>query len=281
MRFTYRLPFSEEQFMKGLLGELRRNGNLNIIALLDQATLTVNVTPTYSYYDGGSGRSNAYATYIEFFVNPNNITKLEDELVQSELVSLCDKLIPANCGFDVKGVRFNPDISKDWDTEYDLSLELEGKSEIISNEILKELLPEDLKIKGTEMAEVYTYLYGVENALRIFIRKVGGDQLVYSTPLQKGIDSRKASEAQHKWLSVRGEDDLFYLDFKDLGLMIQNNWNLFKAFFPDQQFITLRIKEMAECRNKVAHNSYISTEERLLMKSYFSTLLAQISSTLK
>ena len=84
----------------------------------------------------------------------------------------------------------------------------------------------------------------------------------------------------NKWLSVRGTE-LFYLDFKDLGAVINNNWEIFKDYFPSQDFILPKLNDMAECRNKIAHNSYVDDIERNLMKTYYNVILRQISNSVE
>lgn len=139
-------------------------------------------------------------------------------------------------------------------------------------------------INGLNMAEAYTYLYSVENSLRLFIEKVAkekyGDsyfsQLTIPRNLQRTIAERQKNDDANKWLSVRGTE-LFYLDFKDLGAVIDNNWDIFKDYFPSQYFILSKLNDMAECRNKIAHNSYVDDIERNLMKTYYNVILRQIS----
>lgn len=136
------------------------------------------------------------------------------------------------------------------------------------------------------MSEAYAYLYSVENSLRIFIEivskeKYGQDyfaKLVVTSTLRNTINKRKESADCKKWLSFRGDTDLFYLDFKDLGTIINSNWDIFKDYFNSQDFILPKINEMAECRNLIAHNSYISKTERDLVKSYYNSIIMQISS---
>ena len=197
------------------------------------------------------------------------------------MVSICNKLIPAEVGYDVNSVSFTIDLVKDYDLEDDLILDLEEKTNRISSRIIGELLPQDIKEKGYYMSEIYTYLYSVENSLRLFITKVGGDSLVLSTALRNTIDGRKKNEIENKWLSIRGNEDIFYLDFKDLATIIDLNWKIFKKYFPDQGFIIPKIKEMAECRNHIAHNSYIEKEECNLIKTYYSVILKQISEVME
>lgn len=276
--FSYEIPFSNERFLKGIMFELKRINRFDIMHWLKGATLSIE-TGSYSYYVGG-GRSDALATYIKFLVNPVYIESLEKNEVKTMLVSICDKLIPAEVGYDVKSVSFSIDLTKDYDLEEDLILDLENNVDRISAKVLEEILPNDIKIKGYYMAEIYAYLYAVENSLRLFIMKVAGENLLISSQLKRNIDIRKEKERENKWLSIRGSEDIFYLDFKDLVTIIDNNWVIFKNYFPDQGFIIPKIKEMAECRNHIAHNSYIDKDECNLIKTYYSVILKQISDVL-
>lgn len=55
-----------------------------------------------------------------------------------------------------------------------------------------------------------------------------------------------------------------------------NNWDLFKDYFPDQNWITTKIREMADCRNLVAHNSFIDNHGRDVLKTDYVSILKQI-----
>lgn len=94
--------------------------------------------------------------------------------------------------------------------------------------------------------------------------------------MQNTINSRRENAESKKWLSIRG-NELFYLDFKDLGNLIDSNWNIFKDYFPSRDFIIPKLNEMADCRNLIAHNSYIGDTERSLIKTYYNVILKQIS----
>jgi len=150
--------------------------------------------------------------------------------------------------------------------------------------IAEKLLPEDIIKKAKDMAEVYVLIYCIENSLRMFIKHVcthqyGDDyigKIQISKELRKKIRSRKKDAEKNKWLPIRGEDDLFYIDIEDLGKIVQNNWELFKSFFPDQSWITQKIKEIQDIRNLVAHNSYVEETERNLLKVYYKQILKQI-----
>lgn len=280
--FTYTIPFSNEKLLAGIIYQLKRDNLYDIVNLLKGCNVEVE-EGGYSRYNGG-GRWDAHAAYVTFYVNPANIDFLDTPDIKQKLADICDGLIPVNVGFDVKEAYFKLDLSKDFELEDDLILDLEKNTNSISARIMNEILPEDIKIKGYHMAEVYTYLYAVENSLRLFIERVCKEeygenyfaQIVVTKTLQNTLQSRKENAANKKWLSVRG-NELFYLDFKDLGSLIDNNWDLFKSFFPSREFIIPKLNEMADCRNLIAHNSYIGDTERNLMKTYYNVILKQIS----
>lgn len=284
--YTYSLPFTSERFLVGIIYELKKKDKYDVSNLLKGADIQVE-KGGYSFYDGG-GRHNAMSAYITFYVNPQNIDILDVDENKSMLKNICDKLIPANVGFDVKSVSFTIDLTKDFEIEDDLILDLEKNTNSISGKILREIIPEDIKIKGYHMAEVYTYLYSVENSLRLFIEKVCKEiygetyfnQITVTRALQTTIKNRQESAESKKWLSIRG-NELFYLDFKDLGGLIDSNWELFKKYFPNRDFIIPKLNEMADCRNLIAHNSYIGDTERNLIKTYYNVILKQITDTSK
>lgn len=280
--FTYSIPFSNDKLLAGIIYQLKRENLYDIVNLLKGCNVEVE-EGGYSHYNGG-GRWNAYSAYVNFYVNPANLDLLDKQEIKVKLTDICDSLIPANVGFDVKETYFKLDLTKDLELEDDLILDLERNTNAISARIINEILPEDIKIKGYHMAEVYTYLYAVENSLRLFIEKVCtekyGEQyythITIPRALQNTIQVRTENAESKKWLSIRG-NELFYLDFKDLGNLIDNNWDLFKLYFPTKDFIIPKLSEMADCRNLIAHNSYIGDTERNLMKTYYNVILKQIS----
>lgn len=172
--------------------------------------------------------------------------------------------------------------------EKQLVKDLQKATETLSQEFTDLILPRDIVKKGNEMAEVYHYLYVVENSLRLFVetaskRELDGDyfkKLQISTGIRNRIDGRKSDEAKKKWLRLRGDSALFYIDFRDLGLIITNNWKIFEPYFPDLNWITTKIKELADCRDRIAHNSYVEPAEKDTMRVYFTNILKQLSDTL-
>ena len=285
--FTYELPFSEDKFIKGIIFMLKKENDYDLASMLKGASVQVE-TNGYSYYDGRWGRTDALATYVTFFVNPEYLDILDCEEHRNKLEKICSNLIPPNVGFDIKGISFSMDLSKDFELEDDLIADLERNVNSISYKVINDLLPEDIRIKGYQMAEAYIYLYSVENSLRLFIEKVAKEKygedyfqsLTITTAMKRTIQERVKNANEQKWLSVRGTE-LFYLDFKDLGAVIDNNWDIFKNYFPNQSFILPKLNDMAECRNKIAHNSYVNEIERNLLKTYYNVILKQISDIMR
>ncbi len=281
--YSYELPFSNDKLMKGIIMMLKKENKYDLANLLRGANVQIE-KGGYSYYDGRWGRSNALAAYVTFFVNPEYLEILDTKENKDLLDTICSGLIPPDVGFDIKSVSFHMDLTKDFELEDDLISDLENNVNSKAYKIMGELLPEDIRTKGYQMAEAYTYLYSVENSLRLFIEKVAKEkygeayfsQLKIPRNLQKTIAERQKNDDSNKWLSVRGTE-LFYLDFKDLGAVINNNWDIFKDYFPSQDFILPKLNDMAECRNKIAHNSYVDDIERNLMKTYYNVILRQIS----
>lgn len=281
--YLYELPFSNDKLMKGIIMMLKKENKYDLANLLRGANVQIE-KGGYSYYDGRRGRSDALAAYVTFFVNPEYLEILDTKENKDLLDAICSGLIPPDVGFDIKSVSFNMNLTKDFELEDDLISDLENNVNSKVYKIMGELLPEDIRTKGYQMAEAYTYLYSVENSLRLFIEKVAkekyGDsyfsQLTIPRNLQRTIAERQKNDDANKWLSIRGTE-LFYLDFKDLGAVIDNNWDIFKDYFPSQSFILSKLNDMTECRNKIAHNSYVDDIERNLMKTYYNVILRQIS----
>jgi hypothetical protein len=53
---------------------------------------------------------------------------------------------------------------------------------------------------------------------------------------------------------------------------------LFKPYFPQQSWIATKIDELGNCRNLVAHNSYLGKHERDVIRVNFNSIIKQISS---
>ncbi len=141
------------------------------------------------------------------------------------------------------------------------------------------LLPRDIQEKGREMSDVYLYLYCIENSLRIFILEVmKGGEATIPKKVQETIERLKASEKESKYLPIRGESDLFYCDFIELGKIMVANWNVFGKYFPKQNehWLSVMVDELYKIRCLVAHNSYVGDHERQSLKVYYKNITLQL-----
>lgn len=276
-RFTYQKP-DAQAFLDTLVKYLRMKSIKEIVDLLEGARCNIQSSSTFS-----KKRWDAYWTTIRFSIPVQKLKSVNKETKQ-KLIEICDKIMPAEAGLDVMDVEFSP-LIPETETRPTLIKDLEKISHTLSQEIMAQILPSDMKQKGKDMTEAYLYLYCVENSLRLFIEKVARDKLGndYFNKLElnrdivKNVSHRKQQEGKNRWLRLRGDSEIFYLDFKDLGAIIQNNWSLFSSYFPNQSWILTKINELAECRNLVAHNSYIQSHEKDVIRVNYNSILKQLN----
>lgn len=141
------------------------------------------------------------------------------------------------------------------------------------------LLPQDIQDKGRQMSDVYLYLYCIENSLRIFILEIMKKKLIsIPTKVQDTINKMKESEKESKYLPIRGENDLFYCDFIQLGKIIVANWVVFSDYFPNknEHWLNVMIDELYKIRCLVAHNSFVGEHERNSLKVYYKNITLQL-----
>lgn len=276
--YTYTPP-GKETYMRAILLALKRQGYQKIIDFLEYGHCSFYVSSSYSRI-----RWNGLATVITFTMPLTKYERLDlSEEDKQALISVCNLVMPKETGLDITDVEFSPDLDSLEDVGT-LKNDLDRIMEQIRISASKFTLPEDIMDKGNQMAEGYLYLYVVENYIRLFIdgvakEKYGSDyfiKLIIPNSTRRLIDSRKMQEAKNQWISVRGDTDLFYLDFKELATIIQSNWEIFKAYFPDQAWISSKIDELGNCRNLIAHNSIIGEHERDVIRVNFNSIIKQL-----
>lgn len=276
--FTYEIP-NEEDYFSTLLKLLEVRGEKELRNLLEGAECSIYTTNNFS-----ESRWNAMWTKIQFAVPIERLDPPKEQV--EKLRKICDELIPAKAGFDIMKIEFIPMITA---TKIEDSPrgDLDKTTEAISKGIMQKILPKDIKDKGREMSRAYLYLYCVENTLRLFVDSVSKkqfgdhyfDKLQMRNEIRDSVTKRKQEENKNKWIRVRGDSDIFYVDFDDLGSIIQNNWQLFSTYFPSQQWILAKIEELTKCRNLVAHNSTIGEHEMKMIAVYLESILRQLGET--
>lgn len=276
--FTYAPP-DEGAYLKGILVVLKK-GHADLYALLKDAKCAISASGTYSRI-----RWNGMKTTVTFQIPMQQFEAADpNEEKTRVLLRICNQVMPQEAGLDVVDVQLSPLLYNPGDTR-SLENDLEDISASLHKLAAEFTLPRDIIERGREMAEVYLYLYAVENYLRLFIEAVanneygkpGFDCLNMPKGIARAIEARKEQERRNQWISLRGDSELFYLDFKDLGDLIVNNWGVFSRYFPDQSWITSKIDELGKCRNLVAHNSVVGDHERDVIRVNFRSIVRQLS----
>jgi hypothetical protein len=273
--FTLKTP-DENNYLTALKQYLRHRKEVEIASLLENAKCKILDSSQFSRV-----RWNGMWTEVLFEIPFNKLDAVTDEM-KTKLIKYCNEIMPKDVGFDVMSVDFKPRL--DIEEKSDILADLSKTVSTISGETLSRILNEDLIQKGKSMSEVYLYLYCIENSIRIFCERVlkekYGDSYFdnMSEGIKRKVAERRNNEEKNKWLSLRGSSDLFYLDFRELSAIIRGNWDLFEKYFPSQEWIASKIEDLSEVRNLIAHNSFISEQERKLMKSYFEIIIKQIDS---
>lgn len=274
-KFTYDIPDSN-LYLKGVIALLRSKNETKIADLLIGCKCDISHASQFS-----RRRYDAFYTWIKFYVP---LSKLESfsEYAKQRILEECNAAMPDISGLDVMKIEISP-LLEEISEEPTLSVDLEK----ISTELTKkfaQILPPEILNNGKEMAEVYLYLYCIENSLRIFIESVAKEnygedwtsKLKMNRSIKDSISRLRDLEGRNKWLSIRGKSELFLVDFKDLGSIISQNWDIFKPHFPDLNWIDSKIGELAQCRNLVAHNSYIDDHEKDIIRVNYRSILKQI-----
>lgn len=282
--YTYTPP-DESLYFKAILTTLNKRGYSRLHNQLKNARCSIRVSSSFS-----RKRWNATYTTIVFQMPLEEFDKFDtgDEKSKQVLISICDDLMPPEAGLDVMDVEFSLALETLRGTKT-LESDLAQISTQLAQVSTQFALPSDIMEKGRQMAEVYLYLYTLENYIRLFVHTVSSQhygpdyfsKLTIPRSIGGAITLRKEQEAKNQWISIRGDAELFYLDFKDLGTLILNNWDIFRMYFPDQAWISSKIDELANCRNLVAHNSFVGDHERDVIRVNFRSIVRQLTSYIK
>ncbi len=135
-----------------------------------------------------------------------------------------------------------------------------------------------------KMGQVYVALYCLENSVRNLIRKVLIEKLgkhwwdkAASEPMKRKLLERKSREAKNKWMTSRGADELNYMDWGDLISLIRKFQKEFEPFLGSTKFAELRLEELENLRNTIAHNGILPDDEITRIELYFKDWCKQVS----
>jgi hypothetical protein len=279
--YTYEPP-DGNKFLNALRKVFEAEGKQDILDILNHCE-SIEITTDGQY---SRRRWNEYNAFASFRTDFETIGKIED-YAKLAIHEKCNSIMPAKCGLCVSEIEFAPSLellAKEDESAESIIAEI-GELKNANPGILNYLLDEELIEKGRVQSEIYHLLFVVENSLRRFIDLVLqgalGKQYFEKINLNKeiitNIRSRKQDEAKNKWLRVRGDSEIYYLDFIDLSFAILNNWQYFKQYFPDQAWIKVKIDELYKCRCLIAHNSDIGGHEIDVIRTNYKSILLQLS----
>lgn len=153
----------------------------------------------------------------------------------------------------------------------------------IANENYKTYLDKnDLEILQINN-QLYSQLFALENNLRKYIiskyKKLYGDTSLSKWLKKEQLDAfSKRKEEENKFgISSRGDNIIYYLDFNDLGSIIQNKFKEgFNEEFKRIDEIVPKLNYLYLIRCKVAHNSLTITSDEIKMTEVFILYILRI-----
>jgi hypothetical protein len=267
-----------DSYLHSLIAYLESKKEDEIVNMLRDSDCRVITTTSFSY-----NRWDAYKMEVHFYVPSDKMKPLSDR-DNKKLLAYCNDIVDKTYGYDLTDAKIIPMPKVDTSTEEKMTREIIQIHERIQGTLSQNILPKDMLDKGREMTHVYLYLYCVENSLRLFIENVGKkklgsnyfSELTIKTETRSKIESRKKEEDRKKWISLRGDSDIFYMDFSELSNIFENNWTIFKEYFPSIAWIKTKIEELADFRNMVAHNSYLGQDDQETIRSSYKSILKQL-----
>ena len=152
-------------------------------------------------------------------------------------------------------------------------------------------LPRNLEIEAIKMAKAYPRFYVLENMLRYAIMKIlekeyGKDwwqiEGVVSRKIREKVEGRMKEEREKRWHGMkRGRHAIFYTNLGDLGNIILGNQEIFKKIFGRIDHFRIKLNEIEDMRNIIAHNNPLPPHEIRRLKFYSKELRKQVASQIK
>ena len=134
-----------------------------------------------------------------------------------------------------------------------------------------------------KMGQVYVAIHCLENSVRNLLRTVLKNTLgeqwwdkAASAQMKRKLADRKSRETKNKWLTSRGTDELNYLDWADLVTLIRKYPKEFERFIGNIKFIELRLEELENLRNVIAHNGVLPDDEIMRVELTFKDWCKQV-----
>lgn len=144
-------------------------------------------------------------------------------------------------------------------------------------------ISESVRSGSIYMQRCFRLLFVMENVVREFVQEVLEEidkddwfDKRASAPMKKKVEDRKATEARNQWHTGRNPQPIFYLDFGDMALLIQNHWNDFKDLLPTQSWAVSRLQDAERSRKVIAHTNVLSDEEVVRLEMHVRDWIRQV-----
>lgn len=144
-------------------------------------------------------------------------------------------------------------------------------------------ISESVRSGSIYMQRCFRLLFVMENVVREFVQEVLEEidkddwfEKRASAAMKKKVEDRRATEARNQWHTGRNPQPIFYLDFGDLALLIQNHWNEFKDLLPTQSWAVSRLQDAERSRNVIAHTNVLSDEEVVRLEMHVRDWIRQV-----
>jgi hypothetical protein len=142
---------------------------------------------------------------------------------------------------------------------------------------------DSVRASSLYMQRCYRLLFVMENVVREFVREVFEEtdrdlwfERRASSAMKKKVEDRKETEEKNHWHTGRNADPIYYLDFGDLALLIQNHWSEFKDLIPTQSWAVSRLQDAERSRNVIAHTNVLSDEEVVRLEMHVRDWVRQV-----
>ncbi|MDF5739193.1 MULTISPECIES: Swt1 family HEPN domain-containing protein [unclassified Nostoc] len=133
-----------------------------------------------------------------------------------------------------------------------------------------------------ENAEVYSYLYCIETALRELIieclKDLEGDKWYKQRvppDIRENSKKRLEIDKTYGWSQFVPFHQIYYIDFPDLQKIIikKNNWqDVFKSIFFREEVLKGTLVELEPIRNKIAHNRKLTQRDVDIVKGSYTKI---------
>jgi hypothetical protein len=139
----------------------------------------------------------------------------------------------------------------------------------------------EIVVGAKRMVSAYAQFFVLENSLRLVVK----DSLVKSfannwvqtiQPVLLAGKSKHEQKRLGRIIQSTPDRILEHVYYRDLGVIIEKFWNEFQAVFLDKNKTLMKLTELEDLRNDIAHNRVLSDHDVKRIEVYYMDLLSKI-----